>query len=504
MSPNLDFVPMQAAFSISAFDITQSGDIIIRGREERFRESRLRDSLPPQEPSTTRVLILESPFSLQNPGVQEHMPNWLDQFKERPPRDLDYESLNNLWSGMGSNDPIKAFWVTDALIMEKKTFKSKDALLSISTYLRPGYLRFGRHEWSKVHEWRCASSVNTEFLENNRVQDQYHGQDSNREEIYVDPSTGIPSPLKCYFLRLLLSQKSATKILPPTAETASMAVTLDLLRARVSCWTHHLESLYESVYAGQMQSLVEYSSLRRSLNIESLLPAISNLELQLRYTHASLLLKVQDRDDMDAAKLKWLELEIDTQLRRLQICLQHWLSVVDAMANISSTITSDRQARGVNRLALLAAIFLPVSLASSLLSMNVRAADLGPLWYDYFGLALIIMSLVALLYLCILLQDTVRTIDWGVIDWGVVDLRAIQLLGGAVYGLKTRIMRSNWRAMKVFIFCCFWAVVVTSFCLGMTRNVTLGLHILGYGTAGFMAIIVPLCFLEIVVKSYGT
>lgn len=225
----------------------------------------------------------------------------------------------------------------------------------------------------------------------------------------------------------------------------------------------------------------------------------SRLKLLVRHTHASLILKVPDRDDVDAAKLKWLELDIDTRLSLVQIHLQAWLSLADEIMNAASAETDERQSQSVNRLALLAAIFLPLSLASSLLSMNTRAADLGPLWYDYFGLALITMSLVVSLYLCILLQDTVRMIDWRL---SAVDLRALQLLGAAVYELKTWIMPSNWRAMKLFIFCCFWVVVVTSFCLGMTRNVTLGLYILGYGAAGFLAIILPLGVAEIMIKAY--
>ncbi|RSL87177.1 hypothetical protein CEP51_002342 [Fusarium floridanum] len=144
MPPNVDFAPLQAAFSISAFDITQSGDVTVRGREERFSESRLRDSLPPQEPSTTRVLILESPFSPENPGVQENMPNWFDQVKDMKSfRYLNYESLNNLWSGTGSNDLIKAFWVPNALMVEKKTLKSKETLLSNSPHLWMNEIKYG-------------------------------------------------------------------------------------------------------------------------------------------------------------------------------------------------------------------------------------------------------------------------------------------------------------------------------------------------------------------------
>ncbi|RSL73058.1 hypothetical protein CEP53_000891 [Fusarium sp. AF-6] len=438
MSPNVDFVPVQAAFSISALDITQSGDVIIRGREERFGDSRLRDSLPPQEPSTARVLVLESPFSVKNPGVEENMPNWFDlsnwfdQFKEtQPPRPFSHEPLENLWSGLGSNDPTMAFWVSDYLMREKKTFNSSETLMDLSPYLQRGYIQYGRGEWLTIYMWICMSSIHVEFLQDNRVQitcrfpiipDQYQNQDSDRLEVYVDPTTGTPSPLKRHFLRLLFSQESATKILLPTAEIASMAVTLDVLRASVLCWTQFLVSLIRDLYKNRRQ--LESSRSQPSYNIESIQPDISHLELMLRYTYASFLLKVQDRDDVDVVKLKWLELEIDTRLRGLQIHVQHWLSMVDRMADISSASADERKAQSVNRLTLLAAIFLPVGLASSLLSMNVRAADLGPLWYDYFGLALIIMALVALLYLCILLHDRVRTVDWG----RDTDLRVIQLL----------------------------------------------------------------------------
>lgn len=59
----------------------------------------------------------------------------------------------------------------------------------------------------------------------------------------------------------------------------------------------------------------------------------------------------------------------------------------------------------VKRLAVFATIFLPLSLASSILAMTTRFADLGPLLYDFVGVSLIIGSLALVLYILIALSN---------------------------------------------------------------------------------------------------
>ncbi|KAK7425563.1 hypothetical protein QQZ08_008004 [Neonectria magnoliae] len=196
-----------------------------------------------------------------------------------------------------------------------------------------------------------------------------------------------------------------------------MAVTLDILRANVECWAVNTSDLIRDMPSEW--SLYEGSRSNQSLHITKIHTAAHHLENVLQYTYSSLLAAVEGKEDVDIQRLKAIGLEIDAKLEVVKIRLQHWRSQIDRMVNISSARTDEMQAESVKRLTLLAAIFLPISLASSLLSMSVRATDLGDLWYDYFGLASISMFLVALIYLCLRVWDEAR----------VIELRALALIG---------------------------------------------------------------------------
>jgi hypothetical protein len=56
------------------------------------------------------------------------------------------------------------------------------------------------------------------------------------------------------------------------------------------------------------------------------------------------------------------------------------------------------QANSVKRLTIIAAIFLPLSLASSLLAMTESVQKVGELWFDWMGLWLTMGFIVALVY----------------------------------------------------------------------------------------------------------
>ncbi|KAF5003033.1 hypothetical protein FDECE_10405 [Fusarium decemcellulare] len=183
----------------------------------------------------------------------------------------------------------------------------------------------------------------------------------------------------------------ATRVYPQTIEGEAMAVTLDILRASVECWATFLSDLINGIH--DLSTQQKWLRSRHSPVTRDIPVAVSHLELVLRHTCACFLAKVKDTHGVDKARLSSLEQEMNAKLGMLQIQVQQVLGM-------SATYTDEVQGKSVQRLSLLATIFLPVSLASSLLSMNVRAADLGPLWYDYFGLAVIAIVLVVLLYRC--------------------------------------------------------------------------------------------------------
>lgn len=59
---------------------------------------------------------------------------------------------------------------------------------------------------------------------------------------------------------------------------------------------------------------------------------------------------------------------------------------------------NEKQANSGRRLTMIAAVFLPLSLSSSLLAMTTPAADVGALWYDWAELCVVMGVLVLAVY----------------------------------------------------------------------------------------------------------
>ncbi|KAG5757832.1 hypothetical protein H9Q72_014029 [Fusarium xylarioides] len=165
-------------------------------------------------------------------------------------------------------------------------------------------------------------------------------------------------------------------------------------------------------------------------------------------------------------ELRGLCREANERIRNFSDQLDHDLKYLELARDINQT-------RGVQQLTLLATIFLPLSLAAGVLSMQTRFKDLGTLLYDFFGvvvlLAAIVLFLMILLYLIAVVNEAdsklrVRS------SWYREDVRGILLLTLNI-GLLV-----------------FGCLVLSSFLVGMFKDVSLGAKILGYGVAAICGI----------------
>lgn len=138
------------------------------------------------------------------------------------------------------------------------------------------------------------------------------------------------------------------------------------------------------------------------------------------------------------------------------------------------------EAQNVRLLSILASIFLPLSLASGLLSMQTRFSDLHYLIYDFFGVLVLLGTIVAVILLALTFylwwQRLLAQLD------------------------RNRMFRKNVRPIANFFFFCFlvfgWGLLISSFLIGMIKDVGLGLTILGYGASaavgvGVLVLIIP-------------
>ena len=137
-----------------------------------------------------------------------------------------------------------------------------------------------------------------------------------------------------------------------------------------------------------------------------------------------------------------------------------------------------QESTSVKRLTILATIFLPLSLSTSILSMQSRFVDLKLKLYDF----IVIVGTVAVLILLIVSAiPSIRSSRFARIFspfrmWTTMSDSEPSLVSSRSPRLQTLVF---W-----WYFTNIWSIVLVSFIVGMVRDVILGLKILGYGFAG--------------------
>lgn len=157
----------------------------------------------------------------------------------------------------------------------------------------------------------------------------------------------------------------------------------------------------------------------------------------------------------------------------------------------------------MSNLTLIATIFLPLSLGSSLLSMQTRFADLGLLLYDFVGVGVLLASVMVLVLFFVRRERNLsRRRPFNILGFSERSLQELVLDG--VIGLrearKLRIKRAvdKWYPpMKTAWQLAFACYVLVSFLVGMFQSSDTGLKLLWIGMLGFLS--VPFIFLVLTV-----
>ncbi|KAH6976524.1 hypothetical protein BKA56DRAFT_674971 [Ilyonectria sp. MPI-CAGE-AT-0026] len=159
--------------------------------------------------------------------------------------------------------------------------------------------------------------------------------------------------------------------------------------------------------------------------------------------------------------------EVKERLDRLLSGLEHHLKFLDLARNMNQT-------RGVQQLTLLATIFLPMSLAAGVLSMQSRFRDLGSLLYDFFGVVILLGAIVLILLLFMLLLAYAKE-------------QESKRLRHKSYREEIRPFIQLGLVLTLLV---YGGLVLSSFIVGMFIDVSLGARILGYGTAAAVGLLV--------------
>jgi len=147
----------------------------------------------------------------------------------------------------------------------------------------------------------------------------------------------------------------------------------------------------------------------------------------------------------------------------------------------------------IKRLTILAAIFLPFSLASGILSMQTRFVALHLLLYDFLGVFLLVASFAVLAYLAVKVLTVLSRKDH---SWLIQKFAPWKVRW---WSSQANDAEFEFRLKSFLIYTLYfsiWAVTALSFIVGMVLEVTMGFKILGYG----LAALVGSCLLLIVLS----
>jgi hypothetical protein len=146
------------------------------------------------------------------------------------------------------------------------------------------------------------------------------------------------------------------------------------------------------------------------------------------------------------------------------------LSLHNELYKVLAQRISIEQANSVNQLTLLAAFFLPLSLAAAVLSMQTRFVDLNLLLYDFIGVMVILAALASLIAL-----------------FNLYGKHMYSRLLHRVYFALGAFPRYPRRVTMFWMF--LWiSALLASFLLGMLSDVTIGLKLLGYEAAAIVVL----------------
>lgn len=176
------------------------------------------------------------------------------------------------------------------------------------------------------------------------------------------------------------------------------------------------------------------------------------------------------------AEIRGCSKDIMTRLSRMSDDLDHNLQLLRLSKDMN-------QSGNVQMLTLLATIFLPLSLSAGVLSMQSRFKDLGDLLYDFFGVVVLLAAVVSLLIVAMLLFSSAKELESRLFKyhWYKTVLRPVLVVTG--FGITLTL----------------GALVLTSFLVGMFKDVVLGAKILGYGIAAAIGALVVIPYTTLMV-----
>ena len=286
------------------------------------------------------------------------------------------------------------------------------------------------------------------------------------------PDPEMVTPAQSSFETLLQSDQSSIRLLElieGDAELAIKFIILDSCRASMELWEDFLRRLTTSITLPNPRSigLLEYEKdLAHAIEFSSL---VRDLCSCVSFLCSSITLDHFQEKSKDLRRWDHLLLKIRTLEAVLQNSVQQLLDIAKPKFDMAVANSTASQATSLERLTIIAVIFLPLSLASSLLAMTESVQDIGERWFGWLGLWLTMGFVVALVYSL----------------WKSIDHLLARPLAGNMISELLKTLNNFFFPLLVPFFC----VIVISFWIGMFDGLQIVPKTLKWGFVAFAGLV---------------
>ncbi len=191
---------------------------------------------------------------------------------------------------------------------------------------------------------------------------------------------------------MLTSEESATRHSNGNARLMSILVFIDLLRVVIQHHILYLEPLQKTQMAKWLNVTKGQQYERDLSHLDDLCRLVRDFETVIDCTATEVKAFYSPGCASYGEIQKIIEVvQADIWLLK-QMCQEIRTKAENSFAAFAS-ISAIHEASSVKRLAWLATVFLPLSLCTGILSMQLRLKELGPILWDYGGLAILVSTL---------------------------------------------------------------------------------------------------------------
>ena len=277
------------------------------------------------------------------------------------------------------------------------------------------------------------------------------------------------TPAQSSFETLLHSDHSSLALLKSANKNRELLVKLtilDLLRSSMPLWESFLAGLTGSYPWPHTKPLAGYErdlthAIKFSAQIRDLGTCLSFLMTSIKY-------HIGENSPM-ASQWDRLSLELRISDEVLRNLVQRLVDIVRPRFDFAIANSNESQAISLRRLTIIASIFLPLSLASTLMAMTNSVSKLGELWFEWVGLWLTIGFIIATSYLF----------------WKWVDYLKAQPFTGQYLNKSLEVLRSHLLPWLLL----FLGIIVASFLVGIFDSLHKVRDALKYGVIAFASLI---------------